>query len=29
MDVTAGEVRGKIVRWDDDAMVWRAHSADD
>lgn len=29
MNVTAEEVRGKILRWDDDAMAWRADSADD
>lgn len=29
LDVTADEVRGKSLRWDDDTMVWRADSADD
>ena len=29
LDVTADEVRGKTLRWDDDAKVWRADSADD
>ena len=29
LDVTAEEVRGKVLRWDDDAMAWRAKSADD
>jgi hypothetical protein len=29
LDVTAEEVRGKILRWDSDAKVWRAYSADD
>lgn len=29
LDVTSEEVRGKILRWDEDAMVWRADNADD
>ena len=29
LDVTAEEVRGKTLRWDDDTMAWRADSADD
>ncbi len=29
LDVVVEALRGKILRWDDDAMVWRAHSADD
>lgn len=30
LDVTADELRGKILRWDDDdARAWRADSADD
>jgi hypothetical protein len=29
LDVTADELRGKTLRWDDDAMAWRADSADD
>jgi hypothetical protein len=29
LDVTADEVRGKTLRWDDDTMVWRADSTDD
>jgi hypothetical protein len=29
LDVTAEEVRGKTLRWDEKAMVWRADSADD
>jgi hypothetical protein len=28
LDVTAEEVRGKTLRWDGDAMAWRADSAD-
>lgn len=29
LDVIAEALRGKILWWDDDAMVWRAHRADD
>jgi hypothetical protein len=29
LDVTAEEVRGKVLRWDHDATVWRADSTDD
>lgn len=29
VDVTAPEVRGKRLRWDNDAMVWRADNAED
>lgn len=29
VDVTAEKVRGKFLRWNDEAMVWRADSADD
>ena len=29
LDVVVEALRGKILRWDDDAMVWRAHGADD
>ena len=29
LDVTAEEVRGKTMRWDNDVMAWRAYSADD
>lgn len=29
MDVTAEEVRGKMLRWDNAAMVWRPDSIDD
>lgn len=29
LDVTADELRGKVLRWDEKAMAWRADSADD
>ena len=29
LDVTAEEVRGKTLRWDENAMAWRADSAED
>jgi hypothetical protein len=29
LDVTAENVRGKTLRWDDDAMLWRTDSADE
>ena len=29
VDVTAPEVRGKRLRWDNDAMVWRTDNAED
>lgn len=29
LDVTGEDMRGKVLRWDNDAMTWRADSADE